>query len=435
MPHALTELKLDTVTRQPADTVHEVSADVCVIGAGIAGSTAAIEAARLGRSVVLVDSLPLIGGQMVHSLIGLFCGIFGNAPDYEQLTHGVFDDIFSELGPSGDLHFSRGHTTTVFYNEVALGRWLERTVRGLGIQVVTGAVLQDVAVTGGRVGPVELATRYGNLRVRAAGYVDASGDAALTWLAGLPCWVPERPIYGSQQVIVENLDENHKPDMGEIDAVFAARGEEFGLLRRGGLAFFFPGRGTAVLNVTHIDAPLDPVDASRAMFDGRDQADRAIALLRAEFPKTFADARVRAYGFPGRRQTRWIKGVHQLTVEEVRDGTAFDDAVARTAWPIELHDRPDGYVWEMFDADHVHYVPLRSMTPHGVHNLVAAGRCVDGDAAALSSVRVMGPCSAMGAAAAHALDLADRDKRSGSVHDIDIGRLRERLAANLGSHS
>jgi flavin-dependent dehydrogenase len=431
MPHALTELRLDAVTRQPADTVHEVSADVCVVGAGIAGSTAAIEAARLGRSVVLVDSLPLIGGQMVHSLIGLFCGVFGNAPDYAQLTHGVFDDIFRELGPSGDLYFSRGHTTTVFYNEVALGRWLERTVRGLGVQVVTGAVLQKVALDGGRVGGLGLATRFGDVRVRAAGYVDASGDAAVAWLAGLPCWVPERPIYGSQQVIVENLDENYKPDMGDIDAVFAARGEEFGLLRRGGLAFFFPGRGTAVLNVTHIDAPLDPVDAARAMFDGRDQADRAIALLRAEFPKTFGEARVRAYGFPGRRQTRWVKGVHQLTVDEVRDGTRFEDAVARTAWPIELHDRSDGYVWEMFDADHVHYVPLRSMILPGAHNLVAAGRCVDGDAAALSSVRVMGPCSAMGAAAAHALDLAARGG-TGSVHDVDIGRLRERLAPNLG---
>jgi hypothetical protein len=63
-------------------------------------------------------------------------------------------------------------------------------------------------------------------------------------------------------------------------------------------------------------------------------------------------------------------------------------------------------VWETFEADHVHYVPLRSMTPPGMHNLVAAGRCVDGDAAALSSVRVMGPCAAMGAGAAHALDLA-----------------------------
>jgi len=136
---------------------------------------------------------------------------------------------------------------------------------------------------------------------------------------------------------------------------------------------------------------------------------------------------VRAYGYPGRRQTRWIKGRHQLTLDEVRAGTRFPDAVARTAWPIELHDRADGYVWETFEADHVHYVPLRSMTPPGMHNLVAAGRCVDGDAAALSSVRVMGPCAAMGAGAAHALDLAS----SGSTHDVDPDQLRERLAPNL----
>jgi FAD dependent oxidoreductase len=89
--------------------------------------------------------------------------------------------------------------------------------------------------------------------------------------------------------------------------------------------------------------------------------------------------------------------------------------------------RADGYVWEMFGPDHVHYVPLRAMTPPGAHNLVAAGRCVDGDAAALSSVRVMGPCAAMGAGAAHALDLAGR----GSVHEVDLDRLRDRLIANV----
>jgi hypothetical protein len=206
MPHALTELRLAEVTRPASELAHEIRADVCVVGAGIAGLSAAIESARLHRDVVLVDSLPLVGGQMVHSLIGLFCGVFGNGPEYRQLTHGIFDDIFRDLGPAGD-------------------------------------------------------------------------------------------------------------------------------------------------------------------------------------------------------------------------------AVARTAWPIELHDRSDGYVWEMFTPDHVHYVPLRAMTPPGAVNLVAAGRCVDGDAAALSSMRVMGPCAAMGAGAAHALDLAGR----GSVHDVDLDRLRDRLAANVGA--
>ncbi len=428
MPHALTELRLREVRRPAADEVHHVRADVCILGAGIAGLSAAIESARLGRDVVLADSLPVIGGQMVHSLIGLFCGVFGNAPDYRQLTHGIFDGIFRDLGPSGDLHFAQGHTTTVFYNEVALGRWLEKAIRSLGVRTILGTVLQHVDFRDGRVGPILLASRYGNVSVSAAGFVDASGDAALTWQAGLPCWVPERPIYGSQQVIVENLDEKHRPDPGEMDLRIAEKGAEYGLLRRGGLAFFYPGRGTAVLNVTHIEAPLDPIEASRAQLDGKTQADQALALLRAEFPQAFGEARVRSYGYPGRRQTRWIKGCHQLTVHEVRAGTAFGDAVARTAWPIELHDRPEGYVWEMFPAGHVHYVPLRSMTPPGVHNLVAAGRCVDGDAAALSSVRVMGPCAAMGAGAAHALHLAG----GGSVHETDPGRLRQRVAANVG---
>ena len=303
MPHALTELNLAEVTRPTSEPAHEIRADVCVVGAGIAGLSAAIESARLHRDVVLVDSLPLIGGQMVHSLIGLFCGVFGNGPEYRQLTHGIFDDIFRDLGLAGDLHFQPGHTKTVYYNEVALDRWLEWTVGSLGVKTILGTVLQRADLRDGRISGIELASRYGNVTIAAHGFVDASGDAALTWQAGLPC------------------------------------------------------------------------------------------------------------------------------TGQVRHGTWFDDAVARTAWPIELHDRSDGYVWEMFGPDHVHYVPLRAMTPPGAHNLVAAGRCVDGDAAALSSVRVMGPCAAMGAGAAHALDLAGR----GSVHEVDLDRLRDRLAANVGA--
>ena len=234
MPHALTELKLAEVTKPKYEPAHEIRAGVCVVGAGIAGLSAAIESARLHRDVVLVDSLPLLGGQMVHSLIGLFCGVFGNGPAYAQLTHGIFDDIFRDLGPSGDLHFQRGHTMTVYYNEVVLRRWLEQTVRSLGITTVLGAVLQNAELTDGRLAAIELGSRYGNVTVKADGFVDASGDAALTWQAGLPCRVPERIIYGSQQVIVENVDETHKPEPGEIDALLAARGEERGLLRRAG---------------------------------------------------------------------------------------------------------------------------------------------------------------------------------------------------------
>ncbi len=41
MPHALTELKLAEVTRQAAEPVREIRADVCVVGTGIAGLSGA----------------------------------------------------------------------------------------------------------------------------------------------------------------------------------------------------------------------------------------------------------------------------------------------------------------------------------------------------------------------------------------------------------
>lgn len=431
MPHALTDLEVRTVTKPTDQAGHELTADVCVIGAGIAGLSAAVESARLGRSVVLVDALPVLGGQMVNSLIGLFCGVFSNAPQHRQLTHGIFDDIFRDLGASGDLFYKRTHTTTVGYDEVALGRWVEDTVLAHGIQAVTGAVITGVTRDDGRLHAVRLATRYGTLDVRAAGFVDASGDAALAWEAGLPCRLPDREIYGSQQLVVERLAESGRPEPAELADRVAQKAEQYGLRRHDGLAFFFPGRDTAVLNMTHIEAPLEPVAAARAQLDGKVQADRVVEFLRAEFPEAFAKAKVRSYGFPGRRQTRWVQAVHQLTVDEVRAGTRFPDAVARTAWPIELHDSPQGYVWETFGPDHLHYVPLRSMTPPDVHNLLVAGRCVDGDAAALSSVRVMGPCGAMGAAAAHVLQMTAAPSGSGSVHDVDHAELAERLSHNL----
>jgi hypothetical protein len=429
MPHELTELKINTVVKADGDPTEHLTTDVCVVGAGIAGLSAAVEARRLGRSVVLVDALPVLGGQCVNSLIGLFCGVYGNGPEFHQLTHGIFDPMFADLGKTDDIHFNFSHTITVSYDEVVLSRWIENLVHSLGIQVVLGASVFHVEVGDGRVRGSTFATRHGLIEVRATGFIDASGDAALTWEAGLACRVPERTIWGSQQIRLENLCEEFKPERAELVAKVEEKANEYGLVRHDGLAFFFPGRNTAVMNMTHVEAPLDPVSAATAQLEGRAQADRVVEFLRKEFPKAFGAAKVRSYGFPGRRQTRWIAAVHQLTVEEVRTGVRYDDAVARTAWPIELHDRAEGYVWEVYDSDHVHYVPLRSLIPMGAHNLVAAGRCVDGDAAALSSVRVMGPCAAMGFGAAHALDLAG----DGSVQEIDWTELRQRLYENVDS--
>ena len=408
----------------------QISGDVCVVGAGISGISAALEGARLGRKVILVDGQPSLGGQAVNSIIGTICGLFSNGPEPRQLTHGVADDILRDLGVIGAVRCVRSSlatTTVVYYEEVALGRWIETAVHAAGITVVLGAVLRNVQLENRRITEISLATRYGDVQITATGFVDASGDATLAWQAGLPCREPDSPIYGTQTVVLEHLHEDRKPSPAEYSQRLREKADAYGLVRRDGLAFFYPERGTAVVNMTHVQTPLHPVHASEKALEGKEQADRVVHFLKAEFPAAFGNARVRAYGLPGIRQTRWIVGRHQLTADEVRLGTRFEDEIARTAWPIELHSRPEGFVWEPFGADHIHYVPLGSLVPKDADNIVATGRCIDGDAAALSSVRVMGPCIAMGAAAAHALDLAG----SGSVVDIDRTALRARLIRNL----
>jgi hypothetical protein len=67
------------------------------------------------------------------------------------------------------------------------------------------------------------------------------------------------------------------------------------------------------------------------------------------------------------------------------------------------------------------------MIPREADNVVAAGRCVDADVSALSAIRVMGPCIAMGAAAAHALHLAG----SSNLAKVDLAALQESLRDNL----
>ena len=417
------------VRRSAAPGVRELCADICVAGAGISGVSAAIEAARLGKRVVLIDGLPSLGGQAVNSIIGMIVGLFGNGPNGKQLTHGIADDILRDLGASGDLEVRMGGVSpNAFYNEVALGRWVERKVLELKITPLLGAVLRRVHMDGRRVVELELATRYGDVIVQAEGFVDATGDAALVWQAGLECREPaEGVIYGSQMMVIENFEDAHRPGRDEVAARLRDHAERYGLTRRDGFAMNLPGGRTAVVNMTHIGNPLDPIEAAWKGLEGKEQADRALTFLKGEFPQAFGAARVRAYGLPGIRQTRWIVGCHHLTVDEVRRGVKFEDSIARTAWPLEQHHHAEGYVWEPFAEDHLHYVPLRSLTPPGADNIVAAGRCIDGDATALSSVRVMGPCIAMGAAAAHALELAGR----GSVHRIEPAALRGRIRANI----
>lgn len=420
------------IVRRAAGNTLRLSADICVLGSGAAGISAAIEAARLGRRVVLVDGAPQLGGQATGAMIGTFCGFYSNGRSPHLVTHGIADEMLKDLRASGDAHdiLGRRNTIIVQYRVAGLQRWVEEAVRKAGIDVLLGAVLRSVQRDGRRIERLALATRYGEVEVAARGFVDASGDAALAWTAGLDCREPgQDPIYGTAMFSLEGFDAEKLAnlDRAALKSRLVEKAHAYGIRRQDGFLFAPPGSGEALVNMTHVETPLDPVGGSMTVLEGRAEVDRLVAFLRAEFPEVFAKARVRTYALPGIRQTRWIVGAYQLTASDVRGGVRFDDAVARCSWPIEVHNRPDDVHWEEFGDDHMHYVPFRSMAHAQADNLVAAGRCIDADPVALSSVRVIGPCIAMGAAAAHALDIAG----AGSVHQLDIRELRDRVARNL----
>ena len=313
--------------------------------------------------------------------------------------------MFADLASSGDIAYNYRHTITVPYDEIAFGRWLETQFDRAGMSPVPGASILDVAIEGGDLRAVVFATRYGPLRVR-AGFVprrERRRCAGLGGRAGVPGPGADRPGFTAGPA---GRPGPESATRGRSACRLAEKADEYGLLRRDGLAFFFPGTGHR----------RDEHDSRGGAPDG-DRSDRA--QLRGGSRRTgwstscASSSRWRSGGAPSGRTVspgagRPAGSPPSTSSPSTRSATGirFADAVARTAWPIELHDRPAGYAWDVFDSGPR---PLRpAAQPHltarhgepargGPLRRRRRGRPVErpGD----------GPCSAMGEAAAHALDL------------------------------
>src|SRR5256885_2785200 len=166
------EISTRSVRRTAARDVTTISCDICVVGAGISGVAAALEAAKLGRNVVIVDAAPALGGQAIGSIIGTIIGLYTHGPAPYQITHLVADDMIRDLDAEGSLYRRKSMTKTVtfLYDEVRLGRWMESQIDKAGVTSIVGAVLTGVAFEHRRVQHVDFATRFGSVRITASGY-------------------------------------------------------------------------------------------------------------------------------------------------------------------------------------------------------------------------------------------------------------------------
>jgi len=111
----------------------------------------------------------------------------------------------------------------------------------------------------------------------------------------------------------------------------------------------------------------------------------------------------------GVRETRRIIGDYQLTADDVLSARKFDDAIARGAYPVDIHNPTGtGTVLKRLPPGEAYDIPLRCLMPKNAEGLIVAGRCLSGTHEAHSSYRVMPIVMATGQAAGVTAALAAR---------------------------
>jgi hypothetical protein len=157
--------------------------------------------------------------------------------------------------------------------------------------------------------------------------------------------------------------------------------------------------------VVDID-PLDPDDLTRAEVAARAQVTQLVAFFRRRVPG-FENARIAATASQiGIRESRRIVGAYTLTRDDVLHARTFDDAVARSAYPIDIHN-PSGSGTTTFrlQPGASYEIPYRCMVPAHVDGLLVAGRCISTTHEALASTRLTPTVMTLGQAAGTAAAL------------------------------
>jgi hypothetical protein len=430
-------------------TTREFAAvDVCVVGSGSAGSTAAIAAARAGASVLLVEKLPFLGGTST-AVLDTFYGFYTPGERPRKVVGGIADDVVAALralGPVVERPNMYGAGTGVTYLADHLKVAWERLVEDAGAAVLLHAFVQDATVRDGRVESVLVATKAGLMTIRARVFVDASGDADLCHFAGFGYEIagdlePAQTLTTTFRMANVDRERRSAISKDELHDLMHAAAESgrYDLPRREGSDHVTPIDGVTATIMTRIDPVERRPDGAvvnatnlevltRAEIAGRRQALEYVRFL-VDRVRGYEHASLVGFGTQiGVRETRRVYGDYRLTREDVLGARRFDDGIGLCGAPIEDHHAGTGTTWQYLPAGETVDIPHRSLVVRDAANVLVAGRCFSATHDAHASVRSMAQCMAMGQAAGAAAALAVRGGTS--PREVDIGVLRERLGSD-----
>ena len=156
--------------RRVERTDERLDADLCVYGGSSAGITAAVQAARLGLSVVLLHPGWRIGGMTTNGLGWTDAGV-------RQGVGGLARQFYREVGSYYNMHerwFFEPHVAMDIYT-----KWLHEEE---AIAVRPGQFLESAELDRGRLTGVRMTS---GLTVRARQFIDATYEGDLMAAAGV----------------------------------------------------------------------------------------------------------------------------------------------------------------------------------------------------------------------------------------------------------
>ena len=424
--------------------------DTVVVGGGSAGASCAVSAAREGNSVLVVEARGSLGGTAVHALVSPMMD--SRAPHCRNLV-----ELERRLQARGLRTREDGDRMGyVWFTPEALAESLQDMLSEAGGQVLLDATVCAADVEDGRVRAIEVMTSEGPLAVLGRQFVDATGDAVLARLAGVPC--DSGDDRGDNQmsslrfemagIDVEryrqyclSLGDDFSPMVDGYfweSAMVAGKGFKLEPLFRQGVAdgvleesdlvyyqcFSLPGEpGAMAFNCPHLPQLRSNASAmarSEALLDGRRRVRRLVTFLRRYMPG-FEDAfLVRVADMLGVRESWRVRGTYVLDVDDYVSRARFDDPVARGTWYIDVHSASKGLVhMEKYRPGEYYEIPYRCLTNQTVRNMLVVGRCISTSFLVQASVRIqqtvvdMGDCAGRACACALAAgtELADFDGR------------------------
>ncbi|MFW5858262.1 MAG: FAD-dependent oxidoreductase [Planctomycetota bacterium] len=426
--------------------------DVVVCGGGPSGCAAALAAARRGQRVLVLEAQGQLGGMGTSGMVAHWLG--GRTAQGKWVTGGIFRTLSEDAAGEGiallptlgeDKYTPHGWlgglAHGVPFDPFAMALFLDRRLAAAGVETLFFSPMVEPVRDGDRLTHVVFHNKSGLRAAAGAAFVDATGDADVAARAGCPVQLGreedgamtavtlEVHVSGVDQETLRNyIETNESPRFRSLIQDLRTRNEWHDDVEIF-ISVQLTEPGTMMLNTTRVNGidGTDGAEVSRGMREGRERIDALLRCIRQHIPG-FSDVRVKAVApLLGVRETRRIRGLHHLTVDEVRTGTVFADTIGFSSYGWDLADpkRPSHQPMHGVEKPPYTALPYRMMVPEGVTNLACPGRAVSVERPVLGPIRVMAPCMAMGEAAGAAA--ARVAEASIPFAAVDTDALRETL--------